>query len=1625
MVKKPKQCKQSRETDCMKKALQDCTSKILNEEQHPDCDVCTSCKDVPKLRNAPYIKCEILGTQTEALLDTGAQITVLKRTRKDLPQAKLRLKSATAHRAPLYGPTWTDFQIKGKTYSFQVYEADISENLIGYDFMEHFDVRVHAKGRFAKFGSKVRVPFRVRKSPTKGKFDDGTLYYVVRANQRTLLRPFVTKKLETKLDADLEADELGEASAWVRQGDVVAMEQDEVEVLSTPTQCSEPSVTSPLAGLNVNLKEKENYETEKENKDKVKSEKVDTKQKQSMRIQPEEVLNLESSTIRTGLFTNNKFAENKVSKLPATVLVQSGMVPCVSAPITVTMENLGAKCIEIPKYTIIGEVFLVHPLKYSGLTEDDDDDLNPNFLGDIEPDEDPVLVEGDEEAEDTEEIVELCHLCGVAWTEHEVAPHYGAEINTTPREPPLEKLPEDLQTLLEKSSKNLTPEQKEVLENILKTHHDVFAKDNYTFGTCPWLRFRIDTGDHPPIKQNARPVPLHYRKEVRETFLKYLKMGAIKPSQSAWASPILCVPKKTGEVRVCVDYRALNAITRVPAAPIPRTQELLQHLAGKKYYHCADLAHGYHNLVVHPDDQPKTAIILPDDLALPSRQYEYTRMGFGLSAAPGAFQYVTDRLVTPATVKTPENDLGDTVAVYIDDVCIAGDKVDQMMTRLIAFFNRVRAGGFLLKAKKCELFQTEVSFLGHVLSEKGIRVDNKKIHQITHWPAPKDVKEVRSWLGLVQYYAKYVPHLATIATPIFALMKQGVPFEWSNDCEKAFAEIKQKLVSPPILGTPDVEKGQFTVTCDASLTGLGAVLTQEQDGKDVTISFWSKLLNKAQRNYCATHRELLALVEAIKAFNHYLAGAPFIVKSDHAALQWLRNFKNPTGRLARWLERLAPYKFEVVHEKGINIGHADALSRRPARPCTANCKKCARLEERDAASLNYIDMDKLLELDTLPSSKNFELFHVYDNIFHSPPSIPLCHAVSHDGKFGKGLALELETLYRVKKDFLKQKDRGCPGLVISHSHGRCIVNVITKVKYYDKPTPEEVEQALITLRLWVIKHNVPAICMPEFSCGLDKMQLATLVEMLHRVFGDLAFRIYMYHFEPATNIHWKTCDVHCKLCEVEDRMTIPANTDEVIANWTTIVPDGVSSMTMVRDQKLDEDIMPIYMAVNDGQKPHFQEVSAFGPRTRTLWHKFKSLEIQDHLLYKRIEHPSGNPEKTSTVLVLPRKHVKPTMEMYHTQLGQNNHFGVGKTLQTLKRFFWWPGMYNDVAEFVASCTTCLRVKGPLQKIKVPLKIFHDGVLHGRWHVDTAGPYPTTKEGYKFVLVAVEALSGWPVFVPLKTQQAQEVARALITHVFSVYGAPLSILTDQAQIFESELFHEIMALYHIKKTRTTAYHPSANGKAERWVRTLKQNLKLLCDGAHRMWVEYLPFIAQAYRSLPHAKHKFSPYEIMFGAPMRTPLHMDQGPPPVMPVMKDNYPWAVRNALCKIHEEVRKIRAEAAIKMKQYYDRNAGICPFNVGDKVFLYNKALKWYEACRKLHIEWTGPYTILTLINDCDARIQNDKEPSDIQVVHMDRLAPHPSVGEEGVGAWLNWLTFNGTDESDEYLFLQERKKKE
>ena len=280
--------------------------------------------------------------------------------------------------------------------------------------------------------------------------------------------------------------------------------------------------------------------------------------------------------------------------------------------------------------------------------------------------------------------------------------------------------------------------------------------------------------------------------------------------------------------------------------------------------------------------------------------------------------------------------------MYLDDLVIFSSTFDEAVNRLDTVFQRLASAGLKLNPKKCNLFRKEVAYLGHVVSEDGVSTDPEKISAITQWPRPKNLTEVRSFLGTCSYYRRFIRNFSQIAKPLHLLTEKNRPFDWTPNCDDAFHLLKSALTSSPILAYPNEIDG-FILDCDACNTGVGAVLSQVQDGQERVIAYFSKSLGKAERHYCVTRKELLAIVLAVKHFHHYLLGKLFKVRTDHGALRWLMNFKNPEGQVARWIEVLSTYQFEIEHRPGVKHGNADGLSRRPCNEI--ECKQCNKMLE--------------------------------------------------------------------------------------------------------------------------------------------------------------------------------------------------------------------------------------------------------------------------------------------------------------------------------------------------------------------------------------------------------------------------------------------------------------------------------------------------------------------------------------------------------------------------------------------------------------------------------------------------------------------------------------------------------
>ena len=287
--------------------------------------------------------------------------------------------------------------------------------------------------------------------------------------------------------------------------------------------------------------------------------------------------------------------------------------------------------------------------------------------------------------------------------------------------------------------------------------------------------------------------------------------------------------------------------------------------------------------------------------------------------------------------------------VYIDDVIVVGRTFDEHLCNLREVFERVRGAGLKLKPSKCAFLQERVFYLGHEVSRKGVATDPTKINQVAHWPVPQSTKDEQKFLGLASYYRRFVRNFASIAKPLHQLTEKTATFEWTVECQEAFAELRHKLCTAPVLAFPDFTK-PFILDTDASNTGIGGVLSQlDEQGQEHVIAFASRTLSKSERRYCVTRRELLAVVVFTQQFRPYLLGREFTLRTDHGSLSWLQSFKEPEGQLARWLEKLQEFHFRIVHRPGKKHANADAMSRRP-------CDQCGRLDDDALGSHSLADM---------------------------------------------------------------------------------------------------------------------------------------------------------------------------------------------------------------------------------------------------------------------------------------------------------------------------------------------------------------------------------------------------------------------------------------------------------------------------------------------------------------------------------------------------------------------------------------------------------------------------------------------------------------------------------------------
>ncbi|GBG62465.1 hypothetical protein CBR_g30786 [Chara braunii] len=408
------------------------------------------------------------------------------------------------------------------------------------------------------------------------------------------------------------------------------------------------------------------------------------------------------------------------------------------------------------------------------------------------------------------------------------------------------------------------------------------------------------SGAVPPKGRIYRMSPAELE-ELRRQLETLTSKGWIRPNTSEFGAPVLFVPKGSGEFRMCIDYRGLNKITRKSTEPLPRIDDLLDMVQGCTIFSKVDLKSGYHQIEMAEEDVHKTAF------KTRYGTYEYLVMPFGLCNAPSTFQTEMHRIFRPYLDKF--------MVVDLDDILVFSRTVREHAEHLALVLQSLRDSQYKINREKSSFGVPSVIYLGHVISGDGLAPEAAKVAAIQDWPQPQTVRDVRSFLGLASYYRKFVRNFSAVAAPLTNLTKKDTPFLWSLHCQMAFARLKQALTRAPVLKLPDPTL-PFVLTTDASQYGLGPVLQQDDGNGLRRVEFMSKMIKTQKLQDSTYEKELYALVSALKYWKHFLLGRHFKIFSDHSPLQWLKSQGELNDKLARYIQFIDLFGFELKHKKG-------------------------------------------------------------------------------------------------------------------------------------------------------------------------------------------------------------------------------------------------------------------------------------------------------------------------------------------------------------------------------------------------------------------------------------------------------------------------------------------------------------------------------------------------------------------------------------------------------------------------------------------------------------------------------------------------------------------------------------
>ena len=464
---------------------------------------------------------------------------------------------------------------------------------------------------------------------------------------------------------------------------------------------------------------------------------------------------------------------------------------------------------------------------------------------------------------------------------------------------------------------HLDDKERNVARDMLVKRAAAFSTGDEDIGCAGLTKHRIELYDTTPIRQKPRRFPAPVTEEIERQCDELRELDIIRYSRSPWSSPVVPIRKKDGTLRLCIDYRKLNKVTKSDRFPMPSMTDLVFSLHGARYFTTLDLVKGYYQVPLDPSTADCTAF------STSSNHYQFKRLSFGLKNAPAAFQREMQEVLREFESSQ--------VIVYIDDILILGRTYEEHLDLVDRVLQTLEHYGMKIKPEKCSWIKTEVKFLGHIVGRNGVRKSPEYVESVVDFPRPENVKQLRSFLGLVNFQRKFIPNCSVLSKPLTQWM--GKPdrtrLQWNNDMDKAFSDLKEEMKADIELVYPDyaLTATPMELSCDASLYGAGACLAQRQGDQMRVIGYASTTFNKAQQNYSTIEKELEAIRWSVQVFRSFLVGVKFILFTDHRPLVYMSNMAKTNSRVMRTLNEIGEYNFEVKYRPGKENILADTMSR--------------------------------------------------------------------------------------------------------------------------------------------------------------------------------------------------------------------------------------------------------------------------------------------------------------------------------------------------------------------------------------------------------------------------------------------------------------------------------------------------------------------------------------------------------------------------------------------------------------------------------------------------------------------------------------------------------------------------